>query len=309
MKTVYSYSSRIKSMALILTAVTFVLCVFAFICGTESYADAYKYKVTIYSGSQGSFNGKTVWSKEFDQGEKVFISLSDLGFKIKDKRYYARGFKIAGHDNDETTGFQTLTFTADSDVEYIVAYGIKGALVSYTAKYVDKDGREIHEPDTYYGMAGDKPVVSFRYIDGWEPDTYNIAKTLSKDESKNVLTFIYTRPGEGGGNGENEGGNGGNGAQAAVPAAPGTPQNPAGTNVTPSPGEDGETIDDTPVPTTDSGENGNGNKQYTDIDDNDTPQSAPVSRGLVIGGSLFGAALLLMLILLIIRRKKKAEEA
>ena len=55
--------------------------------------------------------------------------------------------------------------------------------------------------------------------------------------------------------------------------------------------------------------NGNGNKQYTDIDDNDTPQSAPVSRGLVIGGSLFGAALLLMLILLIIRRKKKAEEA
>ena len=305
MKTVNSHSSHLKSIAMLLAAVAFVLCFMALISGTESYADGYKYKVTIYSGSQGSFKGKTVWSKEYDQGEEVYISLADLGFEIRDKRYYARGFKIAGHDNDETTGFQTLAFKADSDEEYIVAYGIKGALVSYTARYVNEDGEEIHKSDTYYGMAGDKPVVSFRYIDGWEPDTYNMAKTLSRDESKNILTFIYTKAGEGG---NDEGGNEGDGGQAVGPAAPGTPQNPAGTNVTPAPGDDGTTIDDTPAPTTDGGDNGD-NKQYTDIDDDDTPASAPANKGLVIGGSVFGAVLLLALILFLIKRKKKAEEA
>ena len=315
MKTSAMNRKSLRSIALLTALIALMIGLFMMTGADRAYA-AYKYKVTVYSGSQGTINGKTVWSKEYDQGELVEIDLDEIGFKEKkNSKYYVRGLKIAGHDNDETTGFRNLTFKADQDVEYMVAYGIKGALVKYIARYVDTNGKEIHKSNTYYGMAGDKPVVSFRYIDGWTPDHYNIAKTLSKDESKNILTFTYTREGanENQNNNDNNGqnanqGNAVNRPNAAPnPIAPGTAQNPAGTNVDDTPGR--TNIDDGNTPTTDPGNNGNDNKQYTDLDPQKTPTASPLGGNMLLIGSIAGLVVLLALVLFLLKRKKNGEEA
>ena len=181
-----------------------------------SFADspypAKPYKVTVYSGKQGHFtktekggtlnSSGTVWYNYYAPGEHVEISRSILGFvPANDSKYYDRGFRIAGHDNDEIEDesnqrtavyYTTLEFDADQDVDYEVAYGLKGAMVAYTINYQDSSGRSLHASDTYYGMKGDKPVVSYRYVEGYYPNAYTQGKTLVEDESKNVFTFTYT---------------------------------------------------------------------------------------------------------------------
>ena len=39
---------------------------------------------------------------------------------------------------------------------------------------------------------GDKPVIAFKYIQGYNPKVYGLTKTLETDESKNVFEFVYT---------------------------------------------------------------------------------------------------------------------
>lgn len=307
---------RIKNIAVVMAFLAFVCCIMMIAGSDRAYA-AYKYKVTIYSGLQGTINGKTVWSKEYNQDEPVDISLDEIGFKEKkNSKYYVRGLKIAGHDNNEneTTGFSDLSFDATCDVEYMVTYGIKGALVKYIARYVDTHGKEIHKSSTYYGMAGDKPVVSFRYIDGWTPDHYNIAKTLSEDESKNIMTFTYTKEGEATAQDQNDNNNNGNNGnqnttvvRRPTAIAPGTAQNPAGTNVSDTP-DNTTNIDDGNTPTTNPGENGNDNKQYTDLDPQKTPTASPLGGNMLLIGSIAGLVVLLALVLFLLKRKKNGEE-
>ena len=66
------------------------------------------------------------------------------------------------------------------------------AQAAHTLRYLDKAGNELRGSDEYYGMAGDKPVVSYKYIEGYQPNAYNLKKTLSSDESQNVFEFRYT---------------------------------------------------------------------------------------------------------------------
>ena len=276
----------------------------------ESYADEnYKFKVTVYSGRQGTFGGQKKWTKECEFGEHIEIDLESLNFKLSNKKYYPRGFRITGHDNDETTnddmtGAQSLSFDVKRDVTYEVAYGIKGSMVKYKVKYVDDEtGKELRKTDTYYGMPGDKPLVSYRYIDGYDPDTYNKMRTLSEDESKNVYVFKYGKEGTTVVVDDDDNGNANNPANPAAPAAPGTPGNPAGTNVNP-PGN--ETIDDGPAPTAPGTTKPDGGKQQTeDLDPQEKP-TANFDNGVVVAlGTGLGVFLLLLLILLFLRRRKK----
>ena len=277
----------------------------------------YTYRVTIYSGNQGIFDSGKVWKKDYNAGDSLSISTEDLGFKLTDKKYYVRGFRVAGHDNDETTGIQRLQIdNIDTDVAYEVAYGIKGALVAYTVNYQDENGKALRKSDTYYGMPGDKPVVSYRYVDGYTPNAYTQGKELTSDEAKNVFTFIYTRgatpqnptpqPDNGGNNqGANNAANAGNAAAAGAGAlAPGTAGNPAGTG---APGQGANTANignnDTPL--------ADGPQQYTDIDGNDTP----LANGLFGQNGIpfmIGIAVLLLIIIALIafllRRRKAAQD-
>ena len=67
--------------------------------------------------------------------------------------------------------------------------------VAYTVNYQDANGKTLADSQTFYGNAGDKPVVAYKYIENYIPQALALTKTLSDNESKNVFTFTYT-PGE-----------------------------------------------------------------------------------------------------------------
>ena len=302
--------------------------------GTASFAadgKAYNYTIKIYSGEQGHFSDGKVVTKTYDPTKTYneHITPEDLGFKLDNNKYYVRGFRVAGHDNDEVSGFGAISFEKlTQDMSYEVAYGIKGALVSYRVNYQDEDGAELLPTDTFYGMPGDKPVASFRYVAGYEPQSYNQAMTLSEDESQNVITFVYTEggvqapqptdEGDNGDNNNNNNNNNGNNANAnpanranrTAAAAPGTAANPAGTNAAnaaANDGNDGNTANlgdnDTPLA---------GPDQYTDLDGNDTPladgSGAKTWIPILIGAGV-AALLILALILYLLKKRREEEEA
>ena len=272
----------------------------------------YTYRVTIYAGAQGEFaGGQKVWKNEYRAGESLSISTEDLGFQLKNDKYYVRGFRVTGHDNDETTGVQRLQIdNIDTDVAYELAYGIRGAMVSYVVNYEDSNGNQLRESDTYYGMPGDKPVVSYRYIEGYVPNAYNMGKTLSEEESKNVFTFVYakeTKPTSTTTVIRTETqGPAATGNTATGANAPGTAGNPAGTA---APGQDGDNTgvniadNDTPL--------AEGPAQYVDLDENDTPLAAGSfgrNNTPLLIGSIVALLAGIFLVLMALRRRKNRNQ-
>ena len=75
----------------------------------------------------------------------------------------------------------------------MVAYGILGNAVAYTINYEDEAGRSLAPSETYYGNVGDRPVVSYLYIEGYQPQAYNLIGRLSENAADNVFTFVYSR--------------------------------------------------------------------------------------------------------------------
>ena len=288
-----------------------VLLMFTWTLGTvtvwaaPSDEDGYDYNVTVYSGLQGTYKGKTKDSQNYEPGELVTISLDDV--VVTNDKYYARGFRVTGHDNDETTGSAQLTFNASTDVSYEVAYGLKGDLVAYTVNYQDESGKTLSASNTFYGMVGDEPVISFKYIEGYLPDVYNKSKTLTENAADNVFTFTYSKNPNGENNEENENGenggqngngqNGGNNGAAGRNAgaiAPGTAGNPAGTNVAQG---GNTTIGDNSVPLANP-------DQYEDLDEE--------GLGALLWVLIAIGAAALAIILLILRwllKKRGDEEA
>ena len=88
---------------------------------------------------------------------------------------------------------QTRTsFEVEEDRDYVVVYGLLGDAVSYTVNYLDAGGNELAPSETYYGNVGDAPVIAYLYIDGYQPQAYNMTGVLDRDASKNVFSFVYT---------------------------------------------------------------------------------------------------------------------
>ena len=221
-------------------------------------------------------------------------------------KYYARGFKIAGHDNDELGQVQLVeyTFEVEGDTSFTVAYGMKGGLVKYIVNYVDESGNELLPSAEYYGMAGDTPVVSYQYVEGYQPDVYNIGRTLKhKDhEDENVFNFVYKKAAASGTTIENING-GGAGANNANGAGVGAGNGDAVA--------DGSTINDNPTPQ--ASEPG-----QIKIEDSDIPEALPQDQGLtdsqrqLIKAALIGAGcvavLAIALAALLIKRRKDNQE-
>ena len=275
------------------------------------------YTVTVYSGNSGTFSdGSTVKKiSGLHLGDEVQLDINSDEYKpvlnanAADK-YYARGFKIAGHDNDEMSQLQLVNYKhkVDGDASFTVAYGMKGGLVKYTVNYVDEAGKALLPSSEYYGMAGDTPVVSYQFVEGYRPASNNIGRTLKKDESENVFNFVYTKAPagtttvteevvEGGGGAANAGGGGGAGGGAGN----------AGTNA------EGTTINDNPTPQASEPE------QIT-IEDSDTPEAQPQNEGMTdsqrqlakaiaIGAGCVAVLAIALAALLIKRRKDNQETA
>ena len=149
----------------------------------------YTYKVTLSAGNKGTINGQhKIEQADIASGSTVTFNLNDI--QVTDDKYYVKGIRLSGRDNDEALA--APSFTVDKDTDYVVAYGIKGNMVAYTVNYQDASGKSLAESQTFYGNIGDKPVVAYRYIENYIPDALALTKTLSDNESENVFTFTYT---------------------------------------------------------------------------------------------------------------------
>ena len=149
----------------------------------------YTYKVTLSAGNKGTINGQNkIEQTDIASGSTVTFNLNDI--QVTDDKYYVKGIRLSGRDNDEALA--APSFTVDKDTDYVVAYGIKGNMVAYTVNYQDASGKSLAESQTFYGNVGDKPVVAYRYVENYIPDALALTKTLSDNESENVFTFTYT---------------------------------------------------------------------------------------------------------------------
>ncbi len=175
------------------------------VCTVSAAGTSYTYRVTIYAGNQGNFSGiegivlnsknATVVQTEdkivisgLDYGDEVaYTAQSDIHLDA-DSKYYVQGIRLAGRDNDTVAA---SAFIVKSDVDYVVAYGIKGNQVSYTVNYHDQYGNEMLPSETFYGNVGDKPVIACKYVDGYYPQASGLTKTLKENAAENILTFIY----------------------------------------------------------------------------------------------------------------------
>lgn len=154
-------------------------------------AEPYTYTVTLSAGNKGTINGRNKIEKaNLSSGSTVTFNLNDI--QVTDDRYYVKGIRLSGRDNDEALA--APAFTINGDADYVVAYGIKGNMVAYTVNYQDASGNALAESQTFYGNIGDKPVVAYRYVENYIPDALALTKTLSNNVSENVFTFTY-KPG------------------------------------------------------------------------------------------------------------------
>lgn len=181
--------------------------------GLRAYAaqdEEYTYTVKLFAGNQGEIRNAGITAsrggagnpegvtitydknqatvKGLKYGDTVYMNYQDAA-SVTDERYYVRGVRRSGRDNSEAT---ESTFQVASDRDYVIAYGIKGDMVSYTVNYVDEDGEQLLDSDTYYGNPGEQQYVSARYVDGYQPQSYNLVKTLVSNEAENVFDFVYT---------------------------------------------------------------------------------------------------------------------
>ena len=181
-------------------AVLIVICMIAALAlpalAADTSSDAtYSYTVRIFPGDKGTIDGKkdpivTVvepgyeWSgSDFDYGQRA---ASDTD------KYYVRGIREAGRDNNTTNNLINPSFIVDRDIDLVVAYGVKGSDVTYKINYLEYgSNKKLMEPQTYHGNIGDKPVVAYLYIDGYVPQYKNVTGTLDADPTKNEWTFYY----------------------------------------------------------------------------------------------------------------------
>ena len=153
---------------------------------------AYGYKVTLYTGNQGTINSQNEMSINVSKGQMVSLDLSQIELPQVSK-YYVKGIRLSGHDSVDN--LDPATFVVNGDLDYVVVYGVKGNQVAYTIRYVDENGKQLSEDTVLYGNVGDKPVVAYKYIDSYIPQAYALTKTLVESEKENVFTFTY-KPGE-----------------------------------------------------------------------------------------------------------------
>lgn len=152
--------------------------------------DDYTYTVRIYSGKQGTIDGGDV--KEYTglhYGERVSFYPQSAVTLNDNSKYYVRGLRESGKDNSESVAAASFTVTGDAD--YVVAYGLLGSAVQYTVRYVDANGAELLPSETFYGNVGDSPVIAYRFVEGYQPQAYNLTGELYADASQNVYTFTY----------------------------------------------------------------------------------------------------------------------
>lgn len=299
---------------------------FCMIFGVMAVNADYSHRVTVSAGN-GQFDAdpgtgtsatidisaRTVTVKDAagDEVSKSEVTKFPDGKDADGSKYFILGMKLAGHDNEEDTGYvftdtvniysgSALPSYKEKDTDLVIAYGLKSNMVGYTVRYVDSYGNQLLPEGHYYGTIGTEMVVSYLYVEGFIPNAYAASRTLSANEAANVFTFTYN---EYTGTGQviviDDGTiviNGGGGAGGAGGTGDGTA---IGDGEVPQAGPaDVIDLDDNDTPTTDNPDG------TSDIDDGQTPKT----NWAVIGG---GAALVVAIAaaaIAIARRRREDEE-
>ena len=158
---------------------------------SAAQSEPYTYTITLSAGNMGTINGqkKTVYTGAVYGEDWASFDLSQV--QVTDERYYVKGVRLSGRDNADALAAPAFRVTGDAD--YVVAYGVRGDQVAYTVQYQDEDGETLAPSQIFYGNVGDKPVVAYRYVDGYIPQSLALTKTLSANEAENIFTFVYTQ--------------------------------------------------------------------------------------------------------------------
>lgn len=291
--------------------------------------NGYTYTVTLSAGSHGSFtqtdaasSGSTASSSNvytlsgLKPGDQVNLSEQieqlDAALASANSKYYVRGIRLSGREELVAQSF-FVKEDMQKDADYVVAYGIRGNMKDCTINYLDTAGNPLAASRVLRANVGDKPLVPYAYIEGYEPNAYNITKTISENDEENVFNFIYTPIAAPAGGGTET-----VYVTVDVPAepAPGVPGGagggaPAGPEAPAGPGTEALPEPETPLSP----------QEVLDLDDQQTPEAGPGSGGELTDGpgegtagswmiwTGLGAAAVLVLIAawLLIRRRKKAK--
>lgn len=69
----------------------------------------------------------------------------------------------------------------------------KDETVSFTVYHQDTSGKELADPQVFYGNIGDKPVITSVEVKGYVPQVKQITRTISENSEENVFTFVYDK--------------------------------------------------------------------------------------------------------------------
>ena len=301
-------------------------------------AEEYTYTVTFYAGNQGKFTsgaGLTITSSTANDPviseDKIVITGLKKGDSVgltaqasislgSESKYYVRGVRLSGRGGDAVAN---SAFRVTEDMDFVVAYGIRGNQVEYTVNYEDAQGNTLAPSETFYGNIGDKPVVAYQYIEGYAPQALGLTKTLSSEKSENVFTFVYSpmpTPTQTPGTQDDTTTSG---TQNQGTQTPGIQENQGaeeGTTVTPGTTEEntpsGEVESEASGEVSGESENAEDTQETTsdiiDLDDEEVPlaDQAPTqdkgdsSLGLYVGMSAVGIIALAAVVVVIIAKKR-----
>ena len=207
-------------------------------------------------------------------------------------------------------------------MDFVVAYGIEGHQVSYTVKYVDESGKSLIPDNVFRGNVGDKPVVAYKFIDGYAPKALGLTKTLSDNAAENVFTFVYVKASSNSYKEVIVEGEGGTSYVENIVVVPGGTAATGGatggaTNVTGGGAGAGEDDANAPDGAGDEAAGGEGGSDViVDLDDEETPlanidadgdskMALPLAGYVAMGAA--GLAALIAIIILILKNKAKKE--
>lgn len=302
----------------IIAVLTMMICMV--LASVSAYA-AYDHKVNVSAGngkfeSGSDINASGNVSASVDTssasvtlgGKTTKVTTMPDGKSPDASKYFVTGLKVTGRDNSNRVG----NITAENrDLDLVVSYGLKTDMVSYQVQYLDAaTGNPIGglSTETHYGVKGDKPIVSYKYAEGYLPNAYAATKTLSADSSQNVITFWYYAV-------DNEGRvitvvDGVPAGQAANAAGAGGVA--AGTGAGAANAGDGTTtVGDNATPLAD------GPAEVVDLDDNNTPKAdaedvdegkTPLSMPVKIAGVVAILAAIAALIAYLVKRNSQYED-
>lgn len=182
----------------ILSALFLVMLMSLACLGNISADENYTYTIEFDNGLYGTITdlqGNPVTIKTgIDPTKGPQFIPSQYRVEVNNPKYYFKGFHISGKMEEDDNGvFKPIgTTPIDKDLIIVATYGVAGSLKEYHVRYVDQDGYELLPTDRFYGNIGDKPVVAYRYISGYTPNTYNYTGTITDSDEILTFTFVYT---------------------------------------------------------------------------------------------------------------------